>query len=61
VRRLNAAIQEVLRDPAIVAQLTKMGMRAAPGTPEQLAQYARRENDKWGQVIRQAKIRAGSN
>ena len=60
VRRYNAAIQEVLRDPAIVAQLTKMGMRAAPGSPEQLSQYARRESEKWGQVIRQAKIRGGN-
>ncbi len=60
VKRYNAAITEVLRDPAIVAQLNKMGMRAAPSTPEQLAQYARRENEKWGLVIRQAKIRTGN-
>jgi tripartite-type tricarboxylate transporter receptor subunit TctC len=59
IRRLNVAINEVLKDPAIVAQLTKMGMKASPGTPEQLAQYARRESDKWGQVIRQANIRTG--
>ena len=58
VKRLNAAINEVLKDPAILAQLNKMGMKAAPGTPEQLAQYARRESDKWGGVIRQANIRA---
>ena len=59
IRRLNAAINEVLKDPAIVAQLTKMGMKASPGTSEQLVQYARRESDKWGQVIRQANIRTG--
>ena len=58
VKRLNAAINEVLKDPAIVAQLTKMGMKASPGTSEQLVQYARRESDKWGQVIKQANIRA---
>ena len=51
--------RSVLKDPAIVAQLTKMGMKAAPGTPEQLALYARREGDKWGQVIKQANIRTG--
>ena len=58
IRRLNAAINEVLKDPAIVAQLTKMGMKASPGTSEQLIQYARRESDKWSQVIKQANIRA---
>ena len=58
IRRLNAAINEVLKDPAIVAQLTKMGMKASPGTSEQLVQYARRESDKWSQVIKQANIRA---
>jgi tripartite-type tricarboxylate transporter receptor subunit TctC len=57
VRRLNAAIHEVLKDPAVIAQLAKWGMKAAPGTPEQLAQYARRESDKWAQVIKQANIK----
>jgi tripartite-type tricarboxylate transporter receptor subunit TctC len=57
VRRLNAAINEVLKDPAVIAQLSKWGMKAAPGTPEQLAQYARRESDKWGQVIKLANIK----
>ena len=28
--------------------------------PPLLAQYARRENEKWGLVIRQAKIRTGN-
>ena len=60
VRRFNAAINEVLRDPAIQAQLSKMGMRSAPSTPEQLSQYARRESEKWGQVIRQVKMRTGN-
>lgn len=57
VRRLNAAIQVVLKDPAVIAQFSKWGMKAAPGTPEQLALYARRESDKWGQVIQQAQIK----
>ncbi|MEY2659520.1 MAG: hypothetical protein RLZZ123_692, partial [Pseudomonadota bacterium] len=57
IRRLNAAITEALRDPAIVAQLDKMGMKATPTSPEQTTQYIRRESDKWGRVIRQARIR----
>ena len=60
VLRLSAAINEVLNDPAIVAQLNKMGMKPSPSTPEQAAQYVKRESDKWGQVIRQAKISGNS-
>ncbi|MEY2622282.1 MAG: hypothetical protein RIT26_2102 [Pseudomonadota bacterium] len=57
VRRLNAAITETLRDPAIVAQLDKMGMKATPASPENTAQYIRRESEKWALVIRQARMR----
>ena len=34
VRRLNMAINEVLKDSAVIAQLAKWGMKAAPGTPD---------------------------
>jgi tripartite-type tricarboxylate transporter receptor subunit TctC len=34
-----------------------MGMKATPTSPEQTTQYIRRESDKWGRVIRQARIR----
>ena len=57
LRRLHAAITETLRDSGIVAQLAKMGMKATPSSIEQTTQYARRESDKWAQVIRQARIK----
>ena len=48
----------MLNDPTIKAELVKHGLDPAPGTREELANYMTRESEKWGKVVREAKITA---
>jgi tripartite-type tricarboxylate transporter receptor subunit TctC len=57
VDRLNAALNESLRDPEVIANLTKHGLEPAPSTPEELAGFIRNETVKWRPIIE----RAGAN
>ena len=57
VRKLNAAIVATLNDPQVVAQIRKIGMEPAPTSPTEAARYFKAESDKWGEVIRKAKIK----
>jgi tripartite-type tricarboxylate transporter receptor subunit TctC len=58
VKKWNAALVTTLKDPSVVAQLRKLGLEPAPSTPEDAAKYYRTESDKWGALIRKAKIKA---
>jgi len=52
----NREITKVLGDPAVSAELAKHGLDPLPSTREELAQYMERESQKWGKVVRDAKI-----
>jgi tripartite-type tricarboxylate transporter receptor subunit TctC len=52
----NREIVKVLKDPQVSAELAKQGLDPAPGTREELARYMERESEKWGKVVREAKI-----
>jgi tripartite-type tricarboxylate transporter receptor subunit TctC len=52
----NRELTRVLKDPAVNAELAKHGLDPAPGTRDELAQYMERESQKWGKVVREAKI-----
>ena len=52
----NRELTKVLNDPGVNAELAKHGLDPAPGTRDELAQYIERENEKWGKVVRDAKI-----
>jgi tripartite-type tricarboxylate transporter receptor subunit TctC len=54
----NREITRVLSDQSVSAELAKHGLDPAPGTRDELAQYMDRENQKWGKVVREAKITA---
>jgi len=58
VKKWNAALVATLKDPGVVAQLRKLGLDPAPSSPEEAAKYFRAESDKWGALIRKAKIKA---
>ena len=58
VQRLNAAIVTTLNDPGIIAQLRRLGLDAAPSTPEEATAFIRRESDKWGAVVRKSGIKS---
>jgi tripartite-type tricarboxylate transporter receptor subunit TctC len=52
----NREIVKVLNDPQVKFDLAKQGLDPAPGTREELAREIARESDKWGKVVREAKI-----
>jgi len=57
IRRINADLVAVLRDPAISARIAQMGAVADPGTPEEYAAFIRNEIVKWREVARAANVR----
>lgn len=54
----NRELVKALRDPEVVAALSKHGLEPQPGTREELARYIDSETAKWGKVVRDAKITA---
>jgi tripartite-type tricarboxylate transporter receptor subunit TctC len=54
----NRELVKALNDPQVKVELAKHGLDPAPGTREELAQYMERESQKWGKVVREAKITA---
>lgn len=56
--KLHAAFSSVLNDSDVRNRLALIGVEAAGGTPEQFRSYLLTERDKWGAVIRAAKIQA---
>lgn len=56
VRAASVAINEALGSPAGQQHLDKLGLLPFPGSPETLLALQRRETERWGQVIRAAKI-----
>jgi tripartite-type tricarboxylate transporter receptor subunit TctC len=57
VARYSKALQEALASPTVKARYEALGVEGLPGTPEQMAAYARQERERWGRVIRSNNIR----
>ncbi len=58
IARLNQEMTALGKDPAHREQLARQGQDAVYSTPEELARYVKSESDKWGRVIKTAKIEA---
>jgi len=57
VAKLNAEINAVLKDPEASSALVRIGFTPVGGTPEQFQQLISSNIDKWGRVIREAKLK----
>ncbi|MCC7348683.1 MAG: tripartite tricarboxylate transporter substrate binding protein, partial [Variibacter sp.] len=57
VARVAGEVQKILRDPAMKAQLEKLGYEAVGNTPEECSQFVRDEVTKWAKVIKDADIK----
>lgn len=57
VTRLNQALVAALNSTLVKARFQTLALEALPGTPEQMAQYARAERERWGQLIRASNIK----
>jgi tripartite-type tricarboxylate transporter receptor subunit TctC len=57
VDRVSAEAAKALRDPAMKAQLEKLGYEPVGNTPEEYTAFLREEVARWGKVIKDADIK----
>jgi tripartite-type tricarboxylate transporter receptor subunit TctC len=57
IDRLNAEFGRALNVPDIKEALLKLGLEAAPGTPEAFGKYMKTEYEKWGRLIAEIGIK----
>ena len=56
IDKLNATLNEVLRDAEVVDRLQKLGVTPMPGTPAQFGAAIKTDLDQFGKVVKAAKI-----
>jgi tripartite-type tricarboxylate transporter receptor subunit TctC len=59
VKKLNAGLNEVLRQPDVVEHLKKLNVDFKQNTPEEFRAFVAEETAKWGKVVREAGIKIG--
>jgi tripartite-type tricarboxylate transporter receptor subunit TctC len=57
IEQLNAAVRRVLTSESYRRRLLESGAEPMPSTPEQLAALVKADTAKWGQIIRDKKIK----
>jgi tripartite-type tricarboxylate transporter receptor subunit TctC len=58
IARLNAELVKVVHSPEVKERLAATGTEPRTSTPEEFADYIKREIAKWGDVIRKAGVKA---
>jgi tripartite-type tricarboxylate transporter receptor subunit TctC len=58
VARLNRAINEILKDPAVVRRFAEVDLNIWGGPPERLGNLIKNETARWGKLVRERNIRA---
>jgi tripartite-type tricarboxylate transporter receptor subunit TctC len=57
VARLNQAVRAAIADPAAAGRMANAGVDGQASSTEELAAFLRSETEKWGRVVREARIR----
>jgi tripartite-type tricarboxylate transporter receptor subunit TctC len=57
VARLNEAVNKALREPDMREKISAQGNEVVGGTPQEFAQLIASESEKWGKVVREARIK----
>lgn len=55
--KLQKAVVEVLKDEEVVRRLKEMGAQPIGSTPAEFAEFLKKENAKWGEVVRKGQIK----
>ncbi|MGE5150793.1 MAG: Bug family tripartite tricarboxylate transporter substrate binding protein, partial [Rhodospirillaceae bacterium] len=58
VQKLNAALNDSLKDPDVVTRLGSSGMRLAGGTPKAYGERIHADIGTWQQIVKDANITA---
>jgi len=56
IDRLRAEIAKAVKDPGVAGKLADQAVELAASTPEEFGAFIRAEHDKWGKLIRDAKL-----
>jgi tripartite-type tricarboxylate transporter receptor subunit TctC len=56
VKRVNAAVNEALKDKDVRDHLARLGIEPAGGTPQQLAEVVAKDRAKWRKIITEQKL-----
>jgi tripartite-type tricarboxylate transporter receptor subunit TctC len=57
-QKIHAELVAALNDPQVKQKFTDIGLEVVANTPEQFAEFQRKEYDRWQEVIRDGKITA---
>ena len=57
IAKLNEAVNKALKEPDMREKITAQGNEVGGGTPHEFAQMIEAESEKWGRVVRTAKIK----
>ena len=55
--KLSAEIQKALKEEDLKQRMVNIGLDAVSSTPEEMAAFMRREQDRYGEIIKSANIR----
>jgi tripartite-type tricarboxylate transporter receptor subunit TctC len=58
IARVNADVNQAIKEPAVIESLAKQGMLPAGGPPERLGELVKRELARWNRVVAAAGIKA---
>jgi tripartite-type tricarboxylate transporter receptor subunit TctC len=58
VAKLNKAVNEILKSPAVQDHFSKINLQAAGGSPAEAKAFITKETEVWGGVIKDAKVEA---
>jgi len=53
VDRISRATNDALKDPEVLKQLTTQGLDVRGGSPDEFAEFIRKETERWARVIHQ--------
>jgi tripartite-type tricarboxylate transporter receptor subunit TctC len=57
VAKLNAEINEILKDPEVVSRIAAQGAKPVPMTPQALATWMQASSVNFGKVIRENNLK----
>ena len=60
VRKLNTGLNEVIRQPDVIARFKSLNIDFKANTPQEFGAFVAAETEKWGKVVRDAGIKLGS-
>lgn len=58
VSKVSAEVTRILREPEVIEKLVGLGVDPAGGSPSELSALIQAESQRWGKVVRDAKIKA---